>query len=214
MGNSLKDSAYNIIKSRILSCEYKPEQMLNEISLSQELGISRTPIREALSALEREMLVTVIPKKGTQVQELSADIVRNVFEIRLIFEPYIIRKYGILIDKLALVQVKKVQEKAKAAGKRDQYSADSDLHQLIISVNRNMYIDETLRNVYDQNQRIRIMTGEASAERLRSTADEHMKIINSLLCENYEKAAADMEAHLAASWEATINALYSSENRI
>ena len=60
---SLKNKAYNLIKTKIVNCEYPPNSFLNETLLMDEIGSSRTPIREALSKLEQENLVRILPKK-------------------------------------------------------------------------------------------------------------------------------------------------------
>ena len=61
---SLKQMAYNSIKEKILNCQYMPNSFLNEDLLCEEFGVSRTPIRDALSRLEQEHLITIMPKKG------------------------------------------------------------------------------------------------------------------------------------------------------
>ena len=58
------DEVYNILKSRILTCEYKPGQLIFEKEIVDELGVSRTPVREALNILNGEGLLHIIPKKG------------------------------------------------------------------------------------------------------------------------------------------------------
>ncbi|MBQ8995828.1 MAG: GntR family transcriptional regulator [Oscillospiraceae bacterium] len=208
MATSLKDKAYTIIKERILSGFYEPNTMLNEVALSDELGISRTPIREALNDLEHEMLVNVLPKKGTQVSEINFDVVRDIFQVRMLIEPYILRQFGPLIDKLQLLRIKSIQENAEITGIEAQFESDNDLHQLIISSNPNRYLDESIRKVYDQNQRIRLMTGQKSTKRLIDSASEHIAVIDAILVEDYIKAAEAMEQHLANSWKATLDVLY------
>ena len=204
MGNSLKDKAYEIIKERILTGAYEPNAMLNEIALSEELGISRTPIREALSDLEHEMLVTVLPKKGTKVSEIDLDVVRDIFQVRMLIEPYIIRQYGAIVNKQQLLRVKEIQQHVEETGEQAQFDSDNDLHQLILAANPNKFLDETIRKVYDQNQRIRFLTGHKSTERLVESAEEHLRIIDCLLVEDLPGAASAMEKHLASSWIATL----------
>ena len=208
MAISLKDKAYTIIKSRILSGYYEPNTMLNEVALSDELGISRTPIREALNDLEHEMLVNVLPKKGTQVSEIDFDVVRDIFQVRLLIEPYILRKFGPYIDKQQLILIKGIQQKAEVTGIEEQFESDNDLHQLIISSNPNRYLDESIRKVYDQNQRLRLLTGQKSTKRLIASAAEHLAVIDAILVEDYDEAAQAMEVHLANSWRATLDVLF------
>ena len=75
---SLKQQAYNIIKNKIITCEYPPNFLLNEEKLKDEIGASRTPIRDALSRLEQENLVHILPKKESWLpgHYLSAKLMR------------------------------------------------------------------------------------------------------------------------------------------
>ena len=81
------DEVYNILKSRILTCEYKPGQLIFEKEIVDELGVSRTPVREALNILNGEGLLHIIPKKGIQITSLSVKKMKQIYEIRKILEP-------------------------------------------------------------------------------------------------------------------------------
>ncbi len=83
---SLKDKAYHAIKAAILSLKLKPGDPLVESDLAQQLGISKTPVRDALLELEREGFVTKVPFKGTYVTEITLKDVREVFQVRAVLE--------------------------------------------------------------------------------------------------------------------------------
>ena len=80
---SLKQQAYDEIKRKIVTCEYAPNTLLNEELLREELHVSRTPIRDALSRLEQKGLITILPKKGIMVSSLSINDINMVFEVRM-----------------------------------------------------------------------------------------------------------------------------------
>lgn len=206
------EHAYTVIKNRIMSIEYPPESMLNEVALGNELGVSRTPVREALNKLESEMLVTIFPKRGTMVAPINFDVVRDVFQIRKLLEPFVIENYGMFIDRDRLYKSLATQMDIKENQSEENfhYQADRDLHQIILDANPNKYITETLLKVYDQNQRVRILTGSKSRERLVKSCEEHLEIIDCLLCNDYAAAARKMDNHLSASWLATIHILMQS----
>ena len=82
---SLKLQAYNTIKDKIIRCEYAPNELISEEALREELGVSRTPIRDALSRLEQEGLLTILPKKGIMVSGLSLGEINGIFENRFCF---------------------------------------------------------------------------------------------------------------------------------
>ena len=89
---SLKLQAYQYLKTKILNCEYRPNEFLNEQKLCAEMGnISRTPMRDALGRLEQEGLITILPKKGLMVSGITEDDVHSMFEMRLLVEPYALR---------------------------------------------------------------------------------------------------------------------------
>lgn len=204
-----RELVYTTIKKRILSGEYEPGCVLNEVNLSNDLKVSRTPTREALRNLEHDMLVTIYPKHGTVVNPLTVDVVHDVFQTRSLLEPFIIQTYGALIDRDRMIAALKSQLEIQSNPSNPyfHYKADEDLHQIIILANPNRYITETLQTVYDQNQRFRILTGTKSKERLVRSCEEHLDILNSLLCGDFETAAQKMKAHLTASWQATIQVI-------
>ena len=85
---SLRDRAYDEIKRRIITLDFKPGAYLNEAQISEELSIGRTPVHQALDRLMIEGMVEVIPRKGVLVRSVSLDEVRNLIEVRLINEPH------------------------------------------------------------------------------------------------------------------------------
>ena len=101
---NLKTQAYNTIRQKIVTCEYAPGTFLNEELLTSELGLSRTPIRDALSRLEQEGLIEIKPKKGILVMPLSINTINMIFEVRQLYEPYILLNYG---TSLSTQQLKK-----------------------------------------------------------------------------------------------------------
>ena len=106
MTTNLKNKAYQIIKERIMSCDYKPNTFLNEADLIEEIDASRTPIREALNKLEQEGFVQIIPKKGVMVTGLTLVEINQTFEARILLEPFIINNYMNRIDRNALIDRK------------------------------------------------------------------------------------------------------------
>ena len=79
---SLKLQAYQYLKTKILNCEYRPNEFLNEQKLCAEMGnISRTPMRDALGRLEQEGLITILPKKGLMVSGITEEDVHSMFEM-------------------------------------------------------------------------------------------------------------------------------------
>ena len=89
--NNLKIKAYNYIKNKIISGVYPPNQKVEESEISNELNFSRTPIREAINTLKDEGWITIIPRKGIFVSEISLKDINDIFQVRETIEPIILR---------------------------------------------------------------------------------------------------------------------------
>jgi len=204
----LKTRAYTTIKDKIISCEYAPGLFLNEELLSTELNISRTPIRDALSRLEQEGLITIKPKVGITVKPLTIKDVTLCFEIRMLYEPHIIRHYGSSLDEDELEKYFKLFSypgaKEKAYTDNEYYQLDTDFHQMIIDICPNHYIKRRYSLIQTQSERFRFMTGNISEDRLKQTFKEHCDIISACLLKTWDKAAEHMLFHLKESKENTL----------
>ena len=199
---------YETLRDRIVSCCYAPGELLNETALGETLGVSRTPIREALGRLERESLVEILPKIGVRVTDISVADINEIYATRELIEPYIIEMSASAIDRRALMRVREALVAQVPSGdEQAQYDMDSDLHALLLAANRNRYLAAAIDNVYAQNQRVRVMTGRRSEGRLAATREEHLAIVDAILLEQYAAAAEAMRRHLRLSKEAAIRSL-------
>ena len=109
-GKYLKDKAYEMIREKIVNCELAPGSVLNESELIEEIGASRTPIREALNKLEQENLVTIIPKKCIIVRGITIDDIAEVFDARAVIEPQVLLQYA---DRISLRFLEDYQERCR-----------------------------------------------------------------------------------------------------
>ena len=85
---SKAEEAYQKIKHKIIMLEMRPTSDVSEEELIQELGISRTPIREAIQRLAKDRFVIIYPRKGTIVADISMDLINCISEVRLLNESY------------------------------------------------------------------------------------------------------------------------------
>ena len=85
------DYAYQELKNRIISGQMPPLSDVSEEQLQKELGVSRTPIREAIQKLEKEHFVMIYPRRGTLVSDMTLDLIYSIYEVRLLNEPFIAR---------------------------------------------------------------------------------------------------------------------------
>lgn len=206
---TLKERAYYFIKEKIINCEYKPGMLLNEELLKDEINASRTPIRDAISRLEQENLVRILPKKGIMVSELSIREINSIYEARLLLEPYVIQTYGNRIPEERYLEFMKIFSAAPSgvSDNLQMYQTDDELHQLFIDVSENDYLIGAYERIFNQNKRLRILSGIKSENRMRETQEEHKRIIECCMGRDWEGAAKRMKKHLLNSRKASFDAV-------
>lgn len=212
---NLKTLAYNSIKSKIITCEYAPGTFLNEEALTEELNISRTPIRDALSRLEQEGLIEIKAKKGITVTPLTMKDINMIFEIRCMYEPYILKQYGNSLSDEKLAEFYRIFSHPNADSEEFKdndyyYELDSSFHQMIIDACPNIYIKQNYNLIQTQSERFRFMTGNVSNNRLEETFREHNEIITHCLQKDWEVAAEKLLNHLEESKKATFKLAFDS----
>ena len=208
---SMQSKAYEFIKRKITMCEYAPNQLLSEAVLQEELGFSRTPVREAIGRLEQEGLLKVLPKRGIVVSGFTFSDISMIFEVRRLIEPYALRHYGSRLD---LDEVKRYSEIFHAHMSSTEctefYHLDDQFHSLLISVLENDYLLELYSRIRTQNTRLRVMSGQFIDSRMRRTMAEHAEIADACLESNWERAAIAMTKHLQYSEESSLATLLKS----
>ncbi len=208
---SLKSRVYDGIKEKIINCEYSPGIYLNEEALCETFNVSRTPIRDALGRLEQEGLVTIKPKKGVVISSLSISEVNNIFELRLLLEPYSLQHYGYTLNEEALFQYYQLFSSNNELQNASHFFVlDDQFHDFLNSAVTNHYIQENFKTLNTQNQRIRIMTGQRTERRLDETQKEHLSILQCCLKRDWDGAAQAMYHHLIQSKNATFELLLGS----
>jgi GntR family transcriptional regulator, rspAB operon transcriptional repressor len=208
---SLKEEAYNIIKSKIISCEYLPNTFLNEGILKEEIGVSRTPIRDAIGRLEQENLVKIIPKKGIVVTDLSINEINMIYESRMLLEPYSIKKYGNKLNKNELMNFRNFfTRKPSFDNVKELYQEDDKFHRMIIGATQNKYIMLMYENIQIQNWRIRILSGNKLGKRMSESTPEHLKILDAALADNFDEAAFYLQEHLKNAKNAAFSLILSN----
>lgn len=208
----LKQHAYEFIKKKILNCEYAPGLHLNEQQLCEDMdGISRTPVRDAVSRLEQEGLLNILPKKGIIVSELRISDINRIFEVRLLLEPYVLQRYGNRLDPDRLAYFSQVMSDHTKVPYGSFYDLDDQFHGFIMSAMNNRYLFDTYQNINNMNQRLRTMSGNLVANRLADTFTEHTLIINACRRHDWEGAAEAMTRHLEASRVSTFQMIVENE---
>ena len=180
---SLRIRVFNAIENAILDGEYKDGDSLNELKLSKELGVSRTPVREALMQLELEGLVKNIPNKGSVVVGVSQQDTRDIYEIRIRIEGLAARlcAENITDDELhALEQIVDLQEFYLLKNDTEQiWKLDSDFHKIIYDASRSRPLRFTLSNFHNYIKKARDISVQTEG-RAEKTVAEHRAILDAI----------------------------------
>lgn len=156
----LRDVVFNTLRQAILKGELEPGERLMEIQLAERLGVSRTPIREAIRKLELEGLVLMIPRKGAEVAKISARSLRDVLEVRRALEELAIELACQRMSEEEVGNLQKAQEdfkKAIAEGDAMKIAeTDEHFHDVIYEGTQNAKLIQMLNNLREQMYRYRL----------------------------------------------------------
>ncbi len=179
----LWEGVYQILREAIVEGDLLPGEHLAEQQLAEELGVSRTPVREALRRLALEGFVVMVPRRGSYVAGLSLKDMNDVFELRMALEGLGAYLAAQRITPQELIAVRESQaqlEVAIAANDQNEViSADTRFHSLIYAASRNRRLIHIIGNLSDQIQGFRLKSLFAPG-RLRDTAREHKRLIMAL----------------------------------
>ena len=196
----LRDVVFNTLRQAILKGELKPGERLMEIQLANKLGVSRTPVREAIRKLELEGLVLMIPRKGAEVAEITRQDMDDVMEVRTALEELAVKDACDHITDAQLSELKKASNEFKKAlleGKDLVTCADADMHfhDVILSATNNRRLIQMLNNLSEQMYRYRMEY--LKDERTHKTLiEEHDAIRRALKKHDKVKAGAAIRVHI------------------
>lgn len=202
----LKNQTYHILKDRLVNCIYPPGSMLNEAQLAAELGSSRTPVREAISRLEMEGYVKIMPKKGIYVTDILLSDVLQIFQARIEIEPIALRMAAPHLPEDELMDFcHKFQ--GEAPDIRNGFRLDTAMHLFIIEHCGNRYIIDLMHRVFDENTRI-IISSKQNQVQIHDARLEHLEILNAILEKETEKAVDLMRTHVGSCRRAALDYFY------
>jgi len=197
---SLRIRVFNAIENAILDGEYKDGDSLNELRISKELGISRTPVREALMQLELEGLVRNVPNKGAVVIGVTEQDIHDIYEIRIRIEGLASRlcAENITEDELrALEQIVDLQEFYLMKNDTEQiWKLDGDFHKIIYDASRSRPLRFTLSNFHNYIKKARDISVQTEG-RAEKTVAEHRAILDAIKAHNGELAEQLTAKHIS-----------------
>lgn len=210
----LRDVVFNTLRQAILKGELKPGERLMEIQLAQKLGVSRTPVREAIRKLELEGLVLMIPRKGAEVAEITAQDLEDVLEVRSALEELAVRDACEHITEEQLCDLAKAAEEfQRCLGEPDivaSVHADMHFHEIIYGATNNRRLLQILNNLREQMYRYR-MEYLKDKRTHQTLLDEHEAIREALKNHDKEKAGEAIHIHIENQKESIMNSLHTRE---
>ena len=199
---SLRGRVFQKIREDILAGNYAEKEELREAAISKELGVSRTPVREALRQLELEGLVTIVPNKGAHVNGISAKDVRDIYTIRSYLEGLCARWAceHITEEQLeGLEEIVCISEFRISKGHREQMAEmDSRFHVLLYASCGSKILEHVLTDYHQYVERVRRNT-LSSLERATEAVQEHKSILNALRNKDADTAEKLANEHIYKS---------------
>ncbi|ASN25355.1 GntR family transcriptional regulator [Streptomyces pluripotens] len=195
------DRVYSHIKQGVLDRRYEGGTLLTEGELAEAVGVSRTPVREALLRLEVEGLIRLYPKKGALVLPVSAQEIADVVETRLLVEEHAARKVvpapSALVERLA--ELLERQKSQVAAGDLAAAAVtDRCFHAAIVRSGGNEILSRLYDQLRDRQLRMGVAIMHSHPDRMTKTLAEHEEILNALRAGDADAAVRVVHRHV--SW--------------
>lgn len=206
----LRDVVFQTLRQAILKGELQPGERLMEIKLAERLGVSRTPIREAIRKLELEGLVVMIPRKGAAVANITEKDTKDVLEVRRTLEMFAVEVACERITEEQLVQLKEAAKEFEASkGSMDLIriaETDMSFHEIIYEATHNERLVQMLNNLRENMYRYRIEYLK-DPNYYDSLVKEHRDILNAIEAGDKERAGVCMRDHIDNQQFAVISKL-------
>lgn len=195
----LRDVVFNTLRQAILTGELKPGERLMEIHLANRLGVSRTPIREAIRKLELEGLVTMIPRRGAEVAQITEKSMNDVLEVRRAVDALCVELACDRITEEELRALKAAcdafEQAVKTKDVKKIAKADVELHDIIVQATGNKRLVQLVNNLSEQMYRYRFeyIKDFTQHEKL---VEEHRIIYESIVKKDKETACEAAKMHI------------------
>ncbi|NJP99302.1 GntR family transcriptional regulator [Streptomyces zingiberis] len=193
------DRVYDHVKQAVLDRRYEGGTLLTEGQLAEDVGVSRTPVREALLRLEAEGLLRLYPKKGALVLPVSAQEIRDVVETRLLVEEYAVRRVHPVTPQLVtrLEELLEEQRRHAAAGDLPAFSvSDRCFHAEIVRAAGNRILERLYDQLRDRQLRMGVAVMHAHPDRIAKNLTEHTAILAALTSGDPGAAAEVVRRHI------------------
>lgn len=211
----LREIVFEYLRNAILNGELEPGERLMELQLAQQLGVSRTPVREAIRKLELEGLVEMIPRKGAYVADVSIKDILDILEVRMFLEGLAAyfaaeRMSDEEIDELKKIS-KKFEDEIVTMEKEEMIELDNKFHDMIIKGSRNNKLLQIVQGLQEQFQRFRVIYFNEYTEH-EDLVKYHTAIVNAISNRASKEAQDYAQTHVEMIEESIIK--WKKKNKI
>ena len=215
---SLRGRVFQKLREDILSGKYKEHEELKEVAIGEELGVSRTPVREAFRQLELEGLIQIVPNKGAYVTGITAKDVKDIYMIRSLLEGLCAK---LATEKITKEQLEEMEENIYLAqfhaskGHMDQMAElDNRFHDILYEACDSKMLEHTLRDYHQYVLRVRQKTLSTNTRGLASN-DEHRRIMEAIKAGDADRAEQLANKHILNAYDNMVknglNEIYGDE---
>lgn len=207
---TLTDKAYVILEEQIITQDLAPGELLSEKTLSEELGIGRTPVREALQRLAQDGLVNIMPRRGIMVSEINVGAQLRMLEVRRNIERVLARSAAQRANAQEVEEFRSLAKQfRRAAGEKDDLlfmRVDKEFNELVIQAARNEFAEKAIRLMSGLSRRF-FYSNYKDLVDLNQTAVLHAEIAEQISEKNTDKAEQASDALMDHIVELTRNAM-------
>ncbi len=199
---SLSGRVFHTIRKDILSGKYSVNEELKEKTIGEELGVSRTPVREALRQLELEGLVSIIPNKGAYVVGITLKDIKDIYEIRSLLEGLCAKWAAVHITKEQLEELEEniflSEFHASKENWEQMVELDNRFHEILFEASDSKELIHVLKDYHQYVQRVRTIT-LGDANRVKACTKEHKLIVEALKNHDSDMAQNATRQHIIST---------------
>jgi DNA-binding GntR family transcriptional regulator len=192
------EKAYHLIKEKIITLELGPSSVIDEHSLMEELGLGRTPIREALQRLDAEGLVHIVPRRGMFVADISITDLQKIFEVRIVLAGFCARVAAQRVTANQIAQMEAVLqdlEQVQSGDYKTLMEIDRRFQRLMYKTAGNDILAESLDRLYDLSLRIWYLVLYQLGD-VRDAIEQHRQVLEALKAKDGARAEALIKEHI------------------
>lgn len=204
---SLKESAFQALKNAVIQDDLKTDRIYKIEELAKSLGISKTPVREALLDLASRGFVTILPRKGVQVNSLDEKDIKDLYQFRMAMERAVIRQIASMITDEEIERAQAINDTMAdlvGSDKRVEYlEKDREFHLFLAELSANEYIIMALENVRDLVDWMGVKA-LLRDKRMKEVYDEHNRVIQMLRKRDVDGAEKMLGEHIRITMKKVI----------